>query len=194
MIFPPYQNKTEKTLKITVLLDRDGVVNFDSPSYIKSPDEWLPIKSSIKAIAKLAAANINTAICTNQSAIGRGYISENTLDSIHSKMLKIINDAGGKIDKIFYCPHAPSDNCECRKPAPGLVRQALKHFNASTNDKNKVYFVGDSIRDIDAAIASNITPVLVLTGNGMDTFNNNKDKLANISVFNDLEEFVSTII
>ena len=104
----------------TIVLDRDGVINEDSDEYIKSPDEWHPIAGSMQAIARLNHAGYRVVIATNQSGVGRGLYSIETLGEIHSKMCQKLQEAGGSVEAIFYCPHIPEDDCDCRKPKPGL--------------------------------------------------------------------------
>lgn len=141
-----------------VILDRDGVINVDSEAYIKSPDEWHPIEGSLEAIARLNDAGIQVAIATNQSGIARGYFTEQTLRHIHEKMESALMAYGGYIDQIFYCPHGPNDRCECRKPKPGLLKQALQYFSVLPNE---ACFVGDSPRDIEAAKSVGVRPIAV---------------------------------
>lgn len=140
-----------------IILDRDGVINYDSDNYIRSPQEWNPIPNSLQAIARLNQAGFRVAIATNQSGIGRGYYTEEVLASIHKKMLDLLALEGGKIDIIFYCPHLPSDHCECRKPKPGLLHQIAHHFQCTS--LANIPFIGDSACDIDAAIAAHALPI-----------------------------------
>lgn len=176
-----------------VILDRDGVINIDSPHYIKSPEEWNPINGSIPAIAKLTAYGFKVAVVTNQSGVGRGLFSLETLHNIHKKMLKTVEEHKGFIEKIFYCPHAPTEDCICRKPKPGLLHEAIKHF--SIQNSSDAYYVGDSFKDLEAALAAKCTPILVLTGNGKQTLEKNKEFIEknNIGVFEDLAKFVTSI-
>jgi len=152
------------TLK-AVFLDRDGVINFDSPDYILSPRQWQPIPGSLEAIAKLTSAAVPIAIVSNQSALGRGTLDQETFQAIHAKMTLAIEDAGGKIAHVAYCPHAPKDACVCRKPKPGLLHETLIRLGLSNQVKH-VVFIGDSLRDVQAALAAGVTPVLVLSGYG----------------------------
>ncbi len=147
-------NLTEKL----IILDRDGVINYDSPDYIKSPNEWIPIPRSLEAIAKLNKAGFRVAVATNQSGIGRGYYTEETLTAIHQKMQDLLAKKKGHIDAIFYCPHLPTDNCECRKPKPGLLHKIAEHFQCSLE---KIPFIGDSKCDVEAAIAVNAAPIYI---------------------------------
>lgn len=144
--------------KKLILLDRDGVINYDSPEFIKSPHEWKAIPGSLKAIAMLNQANIRIAIATNQSGLARGYFTEETLNQIHQKMHEELKAEGGMIDKIFYCPHGPHDHCDCRKPKPGMLLKAFDYFNVKAE---QACFIGDSARDIEAAMAANCDGILV---------------------------------
>jgi D-glycero-D-manno-heptose 1,7-bisphosphate phosphatase len=149
-----------------VVLDRDGVINHDSAAYIKSPDEWLPIDGSLEAIAALNSAGFRVAVVSNQSGIGRGLLSEASLEAIHSKMIAAAATAGGEIAAIYYCPHTPEDNCDCRKPRPGLMLQVAADCDTSLVG---VPFVGDKPADVELARAVGARPLLVLTGYGQDT-------------------------
>src|SRR3990167_9545563 len=102
-----------------IILDRDGVINFDSEFYIKSPAEWVPIPGSLEAIAKLKQAGFKIVIATNQSGIGRGFYTHEILAEIHDKMNNLLAELGVTLDGIFYCPHHPDEHCNCRKPEPG---------------------------------------------------------------------------
>jgi D-glycero-D-manno-heptose 1,7-bisphosphate phosphatase len=146
-----------------VILDRDGVINYDSPSYIKSPDEWKPIPRSLDAIAQLTQADYRVVVATNQAGVGRGLIEMATLNAIHDKMHRAVGQAGGRIDAVFYCPHAMEANCSCRKPKPGLLEDIGRRFNTSLKD---VPCIGDALRDLQAAVAVGALPILVLTGKG----------------------------
>jgi D-glycero-D-manno-heptose 1,7-bisphosphate phosphatase len=160
--------KTQKHVFKLIVLDRDGVINEDSPLYIKSPYEWYAIAGSIGAIVKLQRYGYKVAIATNQSGIARHYFTVDTLALIHKKMIAEIEAAGGRfsVDNIFICPHKPEDNCECRKPKPGLLLQAARKFNVDTTE---MLIIGDSMRDIVAAKACGAAAILVKTGKGMDT-------------------------
>lgn len=146
-----------------VILDRDGVINFDSAQYIKSPEEWVPIPGSLSAIAQLNHYGFKVLIATNQSGIARGYYDESILANIHAKLIGELAAHGGKVEEIFYCPHRPEDECACRKPKPGMLYQ-MRHKYAI--DFAQTFFVGDSLIDIEAAQKTGCLPLLVLTGNG----------------------------
>lgn len=170
-----------------VILDRDGVINVDSPEYIKSPEEWHPIPGSLEAIALLNQKGYQVAIATNQSGLGRGLFKLSDLEAIHNRLRQELILVEGKIDAIFYCPHLPSDHCHCRKPKPGLFWQIRDYFQI---DLGQVYAVGDSLRDWEAATSVGAHPVLVLTGNGQKTLDQIKTPSL---VFNDLISFVQTL-
>jgi D-glycero-D-manno-heptose 1,7-bisphosphate phosphatase len=148
------------------ILDRDGVINFDSDAFIKSPDEWLPIPGSLEAIARLHQAGWRVVVASNQSGVGRGLMDEDSLEAIHRRMEQAVTAAGGHFDGIYYCPHHPDEGCKCRKPLPGLLNAIATHFDISLEH---VPVIGDSERDLEAATAAGAKPVLVLTGNGEKT-------------------------
>jgi len=172
-----------------VLLDRDGVINHDSDDYIKSAEEWRPIAGSLEAIALLNKHNYKVVVITNQSGLSRGYYNEATLAEIHHKMCQLTVEKGGTIEAIFYCPHGPDDNCNCRKPKPGLLNKFAKDHNCSLSD---TYFIGDKIGDIQAAEAAGAKPMLVKTGKGQATLNKNPD--INSPIFEDLYDAAKFII
>lgn len=149
-----------------IILDRDGVINHNSEDLVRTPDEWRPIEGSIAAIADLSNAGFTVAVATNQSGIGRKLIDRPALEAMHDKMRRLVRDAGGDIARVVYCPHRPEDGCECRKPLPGLYLALARHFGVPLDG---VPVVGDSVHDLEAAIAAGCRPVLVLTGNGKKT-------------------------
>ena len=172
-----------------IVLDRDGVINYDSDNYIKTVDEWIPLPGSMEAIGKLTKAGYKIAVATNQSGISRGYFSVETLNAMHDKMIKLADEHGGKFDFIAYCPHGPDDDCDCRKPLPGLIHQIESALNISAKD---CYMVGDSLRDLEAGVAAGLKPVLVRTGKGVRTLEKNQG-LENTLVFDDLTNLVNTL-
>lgn len=149
-----------------VILDRDGVINYDSAAFIKTPDEWKPIPGSLEAIAHLTQAGYRVVVATNQSGIGRGLLDMVALNAINDKMCKAVIQAGGRIDAMFFCPHANTDNCDCRKPATGMFKEIADRFGLELNG---VPAIGDSARDLQAAAEVGAIPVLVLTGKGKKT-------------------------
>ena len=165
-----------------IVLDRDGVINEDSPDYIKSPDEWRAIPGSLDAIARLNQAGYKTVVATNQSGVGRGLFDIDTLWDIHQKMLAEIDAAGGHITRIFFCPHTPDDDCDCRKPKPGMLRQAAEYLACGLDN---MIIIGDSARDLEAARAVGARTILVRTGKGKDTEKSMAPELAD-AVFDDL--------
>jgi D-glycero-D-manno-heptose 1,7-bisphosphate phosphatase len=173
-----------------VILDRDGVINYDSVDYIKSPQEWRPIPGSLEAIARLHRADYKVVVATNQSGVGRGLLSMDTLAAIHAHMLKEVRRQGGEIDAIFFCPHTPEDGCDCRKPAPGLLKQIAKRLQINLTG---VYVVGDAERDVLAARRVLATPVLVRTGKGAQTLKQST-VLDDVPVFDDLAAFVDALL
>ncbi|OQK15296.1 histidinol-phosphatase [Methyloprofundus sedimenti] len=172
-----------------VLLDRDGVINQDSGDFIKSADEWLPIKGSLEAIALLNQHGYQVVVITNQSGVGRGHYSDATLTEIHLKMIHMVEALGGKIKHIYYCPHLPDADCKCRKPKPGMLEQFGKDAQVDLTD---IYFIGDSLRDIEAGIAAGAKPLLVKTGNGTKTLAANPD--LNIPIFENLYDAAEYIL
>jgi D-glycero-D-manno-heptose 1,7-bisphosphate phosphatase len=149
-----------------VILDRDGVINVDSDAFIKSPDEWVAIPGSLEAIARLNQAGYRVAIASNQSGIGRGLFDMAALNAMHEKMNRAAAAVGGRIDAVFFCPHTQEDDCECRKPKPGMLQQIVERFEIDPEDTP---VVGDSLRDLQAGAALGFATHLVLTGKGQKT-------------------------
>ncbi|MDI1232054.1 MAG: D-glycero-beta-D-manno-heptose 1,7-bisphosphate 7-phosphatase [Methylobacter sp.] len=164
-----------------VLLDRDGVINQDSDNFIKSPDEWLPLDGSLEAIALLNEHGYKVVVITNQSGLARGLFDAAMLEQIHAKMQRMVAEKGGKIEAIYFCPHGPDDDCNCRKPKPGLLEQFATDNHVSLIG---MAVIGDSLRDLQAAQAVGASPILVKTGKGQKTLTENP-KL-NIPVFENL--------
>lgn len=150
-----------------IILDRDGVINFDSDQFIKSPEEWKPIPGSLEAIARLNQADYRVVVATNQSGIGRGLFDMAMLNAIHDKMHKACASVGARIEAVFYCPHTAESNCNCRKPKTGMMEEIAARYNLA--DLDDVPAVGDSLRDLQCAAVLNAQPYLVLTGKGSKT-------------------------
>jgi D-glycero-D-manno-heptose 1,7-bisphosphate phosphatase len=146
-----------------IVLDRDGVINHESPEFVKTADEWEPLPGSLEAIAALGRAGFLVTVATNQSGVGRGLLTADTLEAIHEKMSASVQAAGGQLDGIFVCPHRPDEGCDCRKPNPGLLHQIAARFSC---EPGHLLVIGDSIRDLEAAQSVDATPILVRTGNG----------------------------
>ncbi len=172
-----------------VLLDRDGVINCDSDDYIKSVAEWQPIEGSLEGIALLNQQGYQIVVITNQSGIGRGFYSHETLEQMHAKMRRLLAEKGGSIAAIYYCPHLPGDHCDCRKPKPGMLHA---FSNATGADFAGTYFVGDTWNDVATALAVNAIPLLVKTGKGMRTIAEHPEM--NIPIFENLYAAAEYII
>ena len=179
--------------KQLVILDRDGVINEDSDEYIKSPDEFIPIDGSLMAITELNRAGLVVVVATNQSGIARGYFDEVTLNKMHEKLNRLLSQKGGKIDGIYFCPHGPDDECECRKPAPGMIRRILEDYKLNPSS---VVAVGDSLRDLQAAHAMGVDSILVRTGKGQKTETqlSSNEHLKDTPVYDDLAVAVQALL
>ncbi|MCW8828598.1 MAG: D-glycero-beta-D-manno-heptose 1,7-bisphosphate 7-phosphatase [Gammaproteobacteria bacterium] len=149
-----------------IILDRDGVINQDSDDFIKSVDEFIPLPGSLEAIARLNQAGYRVAVATNQSGIARGYYGISTLNAMHDKLRRLLAVHGGSIEMIAFCPHAPDDGCDCRKPKPGMYRDIARRMEIPLEN---TIVIGDSLRDLEAARAVAAKPVLVRTGKGQKT-------------------------
>jgi D-glycero-D-manno-heptose 1,7-bisphosphate phosphatase len=150
----------ERSIKL-VILDRDGTINRDRDDFVKSPEEWEPLPGALEAIARLNHAGWHVVIASNQSGLGRGLFDVAALNAMHDKLHRLLAAVGGRIDAIFYCPHAPEDECQCRKPLPGLFEQIGSRFGVSLKG---VPAVGDSLRDLLAGSSAGCQPHLVLSG------------------------------
>lgn len=173
-----------------VILDRDGVINEDSDEFIKSPDEWKPLPGSLEAIAQLTNAGWRVVVATNQSGLARKLFDIDTLNAIHKKMYNMVNEYGGVIEAVFFCPHGPKDNCDCRKPKPGMLEQISQRLRVKLDG---VPVIGDSLRDIQAAHAVGAQPVLVRTGKGTKTLYNGEG-IEGIPVYCDLKQAANALL
>ncbi|HEU4852221.1 MAG TPA: D-glycero-beta-D-manno-heptose 1,7-bisphosphate 7-phosphatase [Telluria sp.] len=173
-----------------IILDRDGVINYDSPEFIKSPAEWMPIPGSLEAIARLNQAGYRVVVASNQSGIARELFDITTLNAIHHKLHTSAQQLGATVDAIFFCPHAAIDNCDCRKPKSGMFEEISKRFKISLKG---VPTVGDSLRDLQAGFKSGCTPYLVLTGKGQKTFETG-GLPPGTQVFPDLASMVNSLL
>ncbi len=174
-----------------IILDRDGVINHDSDNYIKSLEEWIPIPGSIEAIADLSKAGHTICIATNQSGLARNYFSPETLKKMHKKLHQLVEEQGGKIHRILFCPHGPDDECRCRKPLPGMFEAIAEEFQLT--DLRGVYAVGDSLRDLEAGKQLHCTPILVRTGKGERTLATSKPLPEGTQIYDDLLSFSRTL-
>lgn len=181
-----------RTQKISaIILDRDGVINLDSPDYIKSLEEFVLIPGSVQAISDLSKAGWPVFVITNQSGLQRGLYDEASLAEMHRYLYKEVSKLGGDIHAIYYCPHHPDSECECRKPKPGLFHQlALEHHI----DLSQAYYVGDKATDIEVAIQINAKPVLVRTGKGEKTLTHELVNTHSVPVYNDLADFANSML
>jgi len=179
------------TRKGLVILDRDGVINRDSSDFVKSPDEWIPLSGSISAIAALSKAGYTVTVASNQSGLARGLFDRSALRAIHRKLRKLVSTKGGHIDRIVICPHGPDDDCECRKPRPGLLDRLGRYYGIELTG---VPVIGDSLRDLQAAAAAGARPILVRTGNGQKTELALGDNLGATEVFDDLAAAAETLV
>ncbi len=173
-----------------VILDRDGVINFDSDRYIKSPEEWKPLPGSIEAISHLNQAGYRVVVATNQSGVARGLFDMATLNAIHQKMMDTLAQQGAFLDAIFFCPHANEARCNCRKPGTGMFEEIQQRYNIPLAH---VPAIGDSLRDLTAASRAGAQPMLVLTGKGQKTHEAGSLP-EGTRVFADLAEAVHAII
>ncbi len=173
-----------------IILDQAGVINESSDTFIKSPEEWIAIPGSLEAISRLTHAGYRVIIATNQSGIGRGLLDMATYNAINDKMYRAVNQAGGRIDAIFFCPHTAADNCTCRKPETGLFAEIMQRYGVNLKS---VPAVGDSLKDLQAAVAVGALPILVLTGNGEVT-RSAQDLPEQTQVYDDLAALVDVLV
>ena len=177
-----------------IVLDRDGVINHDSDEYIKSKEEWLPIDGSLEAIARLNHGGYTVVVASNQSGLARGYFDIEALTAMHKKMDVELAKVGGHIDAVFYCPHGPDDDCDCRKPKPGMLLEIGQRFNVPLAE---VVFIGDSVSDIKAASNAHAQPMLVRTGKGVRAemiLQAECEQSKLVPIFDDLAEAVTAIL
>ncbi len=179
-----------------IILDRDGVINQDSDAFIKSANEFIPVPGSLEAIAKLNHAGYAVMVATNQSGLARGLFTISDLNDIHDKLRHLLSGVSGHIDDILFCPHGPDDNCDCRKPKPGMLKAIAERCQTTLD---AVPTVGDSLRDLQAAQAVGAQPVLVKTGKGTKTIEAisklpRGSKLSSTPVYDNLAHYVDTLL
>lgn len=178
-----------------VILDRDGVINRDSPHHIRTPEQWEPLPGSLNAISRLTRDEYRVVVATNQSGVSRGYFDLDLLNRIHSRMIERLRKLGGRIDAIFVCPHGPDDGCNCRKPAPGMFLGIADRLGVRLNG---VPAVGDSLRDLHAANNVGALPVLVRSGKNERNLSAGEnlvdEELGEVSTFADLSEFTDALL
>jgi D-glycero-D-manno-heptose 1,7-bisphosphate phosphatase len=174
-----------------VLLDRDGVINRELGRAVRSWDEFEFLPGVFQAFQQLAVLEVPIVVLSNQSAIGRGWISSETVDEIHRQMIGEIRGVGGRIDDVMVCPHAPDSGCRCRKPQPGLLLDtALKH----RFDLHRAVMVGDSHRDVQAAQLAGAIPVMVRSGHDIPPGLEEKLNGEKVKIFSDLGSAVEAMI
>lgn len=148
----------------TAFIDRDGVLNRDRVNYVLKWDEWVWLEGSIQAMARLKGAGWRVVVFTNQSCIGKGIVPASAIEAVNARMVADLTEAGGEPDGIYVCPHAPGDNCDCRKPLPGLLERAAREMDI---DLTGAVVVGDAARDLEAGRAAGAGRIwLVRTGKG----------------------------
>ena len=179
---------TEK--KKAIFLDRDGVINKEV-SYLSNPNDFEFIEGSIEALKILKQKGFLIIIITNQAGIARGFFTEETLEAIHSKMIRILKQNNIELDDIYYCPHHPEFNgpCDCRKPNTGMLLKAQLEYNI---DLTNSYIVGDTLNDIQTGKAARCKTVLVLTGYGNEEQKNIGTIIPDM-IFKNLKEFAINI-
>lgn len=173
-----------------IVLDRDGVINEDSDEYVKSVEEWIPLPGALEAIARLTQAGWTVAVATNQSGLARGLFDAETLSDMHFLLQQKVMALGGQVDLIVHCPHGPDDDCNCRKPLPGMFQTIAEHFHLP--DLKGVPVVGDSHRDLHAGMLLGGVPYLVRTGKGERTLKGSLPP--GTQVFDDLAAVVDHLL
>lgn len=182
----------DSTFRRAVFLDRDGVINVNRPENVTSWQEFVFEAGALPALAQLAASDFVLIVVSNQSGIGRGQMTRATVDEIHAQMQDAIERAGGRIDRIYYCPHAPQDGCACRKPAPEMLLRAHTELGVALEQS---FFVGDWIDDVRAARNAGVTPLLVRTGRGISALEEiRRAELPPPAIFENLAHAVEWIL
>ena len=178
-----------------VILGRDGILNEFRDDHVKAPEEWSPVPGAMEAVARLNHAGWHTVVATNQSGIGRGMIDMASVNAVHAHMFKLLMAVGGRIDAVFFCPHSPDEQCECRKPLPGLMHEIGLRYSI---DLKHVPMVADTLRDLRAAHAAGCEPHLVCTGRaaGLDAAQVRQmvDQVPGTQVHADLAAFAEHVL
>lgn len=175
-----------------IFLDRDGVININRVDHVRTWQEFVFEEGSLKALARLGATDFRIFIITNQAAIGRGLVARETVEEIHARMIHEIERVGGRIDRVYYCPHKPEDNCDCRKPSPGMLWRGRDDFEL---DLAHSFLIGDWIDDVRAAQGAGVTPFLVQTGRGKRAVEEMHARGMNVpAVFENLDDAVTEIL
>ena len=175
-----------------IFLDRDGVINHNRSDYVKTWEEYIFLPNVFEPLKRLAQSEYTIVIISNQSPIGRGLVQRETVEAINQRMKAEIESRGGRVDGVYYCPHHPDEECDCRKPRPGLLLRAARELNL---DLSRSYFIGDAVSDVEAALAADCTPLYVQTGLGNDQLAYLKEKgFEHIKTFPDLQGAVDFIL
>jgi D-glycero-D-manno-heptose 1,7-bisphosphate phosphatase len=174
-----------------VIVDRDGVINEDSPDYVRSVDDLRVIDGSLEGLGLLTQAGFSIAVATNQSGIARGFFDVDTLNRMHGALCARAASVGARIDAFAFCPHGPADRCACRKPAAGLLITLARRFSVGLESTP---FIGDSLRDLEAASTAGAIPILVRTGNGVATANALSGSLKAVRIYEDLRTAAAAIV
>ena len=176
-----------------IVLDRDGTLNADPEDYIRDPEQWVPLPGALEAVARLNHGGFRVVIASNQTGLGRGLFDVATLNAVHARMHKLLAAAGARVDAVFFCPHAPEDDCDCRKPAPGLYLDIAQRWGLAPA---QMIAVGDSVRDAQAAVAAGCEAHLVLSGRsaGYTVQHPPSDLPAGVQVHSDLGAVADAIL
>jgi len=180
-----------------VILGRDGILNLYRDDHVKSPEEWQPVPGALQAVARLNQAGWHAVVATNQSGIGRGLVDMASLNAVHRRMMQLLSEQGGRIDAVFFCPHPPEEECECRKPLPGLMLQIAERYGLD-GLLARVPMVCDTTRDLQAAVAAGCEPHLVRTGRAATLSTDELARWASdvdgVTVHDDLAAFVEFLL
>ncbi|HEX4509423.1 MAG TPA: D-glycero-beta-D-manno-heptose 1,7-bisphosphate 7-phosphatase [Burkholderiaceae bacterium] len=178
-----------------IITGRDGILNVFRTDHVKSPEEWEPVPGALESVARLNHAGWHVVVATNQSGIGRGLIDMTSVNAIHQQMMKLLMACGGRIDAVFFCPHAPNEQCECRKPAPGLMVEVGERYGV---DLANVPMLGDTLRDLLAAQNAGCQPHLIRTGRAAHldeaTLDEWRRQVPTMAVHADLPAFVDALL
>lgn len=181
------------TVSPAIFLDRDGVIIENRPNYVRSWADVTLYPQALSVLAQLHELPYKLVIVTNQSVVGRGGISLAAAQEINERLVDTIVEAGGRIDGVFMCPHTPQDNCECRKPRPGLLFQAAQ---ALAIDLSSSWMIGDALTDVMAGKAAGVRrTALVLTGRGeAQAEQPEADRISPFSIYEDLSAALGELL
>lgn len=180
-----------RSMARAILLDRDGVINRERPDYVKSWDEFELLPGVLLGLKRLSSLGYPILVISNQSAIGRNHVTADTVDAIHRRLQELVEQAGGRLDAFFVCPHRPDENCQCRKPKPGLLYQAAARYDLTLQE---CIFVGDSVTDYQAALAAGCESILLETGRQGLTLRNILGREPRLWIAEDFSTAVSRIL